>query len=353
MNSTGVLPLVSIIIPNFNSIEYIKQFTASLFATEYPNFEVIIVDDGSTDGTLKFLTDLARTEHRLNVITTLQKRGLTRSRNIAIECSKGVYVSFVETDMLFEPSWLSEAIAVLEKDQSIGGIHGKVLDVNNPSIIQAIGLKLIPQTGWVALVGFGEKDAEFPAKSEEVTMGAVGTVIRRSVLEKLHGFDEEMDRIDDIDLGWRVWVSGSRVVSVPSSVSYHVTVKNWSVRKKSVTKIQQEMAIGRMVRMMIKNYEMKNLVKYLPQAIFILIVRAFLNLARGNVNSFFGLFATGYWVLNTMPSALRERKYLQSIRGASDDAIFRSIMVKESLLNVYKKYHLEAMQKLVRFSKTV
>ncbi len=339
-------PLVSIIIPNFNSFEYIKQFTESLFSTDYPNFEVIIVDDGSKDGTKEYLESFSKDEKRLRLVSTLKKRGLTRSRNIAIEYARGEYISFVETDMLFEKNWLSEAIKVLESDLTIGGIHGKVLDANHPENIQAIGLKLIPQTGWVALIGFGEKNSDFKAKSEEVAMGAVGTVTRSSVIRTIRGFDEEMDRIDDIDLGWRLWISGNRVVSVPSSVTYHVTVKSWNIRKKSVTKIQQEMATARIIRMLIKNYELKNVIIFVPQAIAILSARALLNLLKGNIYPLVGLLCSFWWTLKTFPSTLDERKYIQSTRMFTDKRIMSAVMTDSNLLTIFHQYHKEVNSKL-------
>ncbi len=342
-------PLVSVIIPNYNTREYIEDFLKSLLSTNYPNFEVIIVDDGSTDGSKEYLAQIELHEPRIKIINTLQKRGLTSSRNRAIEVTKGKYIALAETDMKFDHNWMIEAIKILESDSTIGGVSGKVRDIDHPELLQAVGLKLIPQVGWVSAVGFAEKEFEYKVQSQEVSMGAVGTFVRKSVLQKLRGFDEEMDRIDDIELGWRIWVSGNRIISVPTSITYHVTVKPWSIRKKSVTKIQQEMASIRVLRMLIKNYELANLIWYLPQGIMLLIARACINLINGNIYPIISLPVAFVWLVTTLPSTLRERKYMQSIRGFSDKRIFDSIMVKGNLLEIFHNCYKDTNEKLNRF----
>ena len=342
-------PLVSVIIPNYNTREYIEDFLESLLKTNYSAFEVIIVDDGSNDGSKEYLAEIEKRDSRIKVINTLKKRGLTNSRNRAIEITKGKYIALAETDMKFDPQWMSEAIKVLEGDSTIGGVSGKVRDIDHPDLLQAVGLRLIPQIGWVSAVGFAEKDSDYSAKEQEVTMGAVGTFVRKSVMQKLRGFDEEMDRIDDIDLGWRIWVSGSRIVSVPSSITYHVTIKPWNIRKKSVTKIQQEMASIRVLRMIIKNYELKNVLIYLPQGLFLLIARAIVNLTNGNIYPLVSLPIACLWLITTLPSTLHERKYMQSIRGFSDERLFQSIMVKGNLLHIFRTCYKDTSEKLNRF----
>jgi len=346
----NTLPLVSVIVPNYNTIEYIKEFLTSILNTDYPNFEVIVVDDGSTDGSSQYLEDIAKQDCRLKTINTLRKRGLTDSRNRAIEIAKGKYIGLAETDMKFDRQWMIEAVKLLESDPSLGGVTGKVLDVNKPNLIQAVGLKILPQIGWISAVGFAQDDKEFKAVSQEVTMGAVGTFVRHSVLIKLRGFDEQMDRIDDIDLGWRIWLSGNRIISVPSSITYHVTVKPWSIRKKSVTKIQQEMASARVLRMLIKNYQVENLIIYFPQAILLLSARAILNLIKGNPYPILSVPFILHWLIKTLPQTLEERKYMQKIRGFSDQKLFDAIMVKGNLIDIFNKCYKDTSDKLNKFT---
>lgn len=340
-------PFVSVIIPVFNSMEYIERFMKSLLATKYPNFETILVDDGSSDGTSEYLEKLSRKDERVIHINTLRRLGLTKSRNLGIQIAKGEYIGFSETDMEFDPMWMREEVEVLRKDASLGGVAGSVHDYFARNKLQARGIKIIQQVGWVKSLGFGEKEKQ-NAKSEEVSMGAVGSMTRASVLRSIRGFDEKMDRIDDLDLGWRIWIAGYRIVTVPTAVSYHVTLKSWKIRKSSVTKLQQEIALARSIQMFIKNYELLSLFKFLPTSIFILTLRSFKNLFSGNVYSLLGLIVILLDTLISLPRLLEEREFVQKNRKFSDERLFKSIMTNSPLLTLYKQYQDLLHKKLPR-----
>lgn len=348
MSKKGVLPLVSIIVPVYNSITLIEPFLDSLLRTEYPNFEIILIDDNSNDGTKEYLEKMGKDDSRLKVIETLQRKGLTKSRNLGIEISTGEYIAFAEVDMLFDRNWLIRAIEVLEKDKTLGMVCGKVLDVKTHTIINAVGIKTIPNIGWVVSRGIGETDTGQYDESIECSSGSVGAIARASVIREIRGFDESLDRIDDTDFGWRIWLIGYRIITVPTSVTYHVVVKKWKLRKRNVTKIQQEMSFGRVLRILAKNYEPHNLVIYFPQAVLILLIRSFFNLFKGNVYSLTGFILILVWFIRTLPSTIAERSLIQSNRISNDKLIFEKIMVKENLLQIYFLHAREVYRRLLK-----
>ncbi len=330
-------PLVSVIVPVFNSNEYIHRFMTSLLKTKYSRFEVILVDDGSTDGTIEYLEKLSKKDERVLLIKTLKRLGLTKSRNLGIQFAHGEYIAFSETDMEFDPMWMNYEVEVLESDTTLGGVTASVHDYFSRDKLQARGIRIIPQVGWVKSLEFGLKDKK-NVESEEVSMGAVGSMARISVIKKIRGFDENMDRIDDLDLGWRIWIAGYRVVTVPKAITYHVTLKSWKIRRSSVTKLQQEIALARSVQMFIKNYEFKNLVKFLPLSIVVLFLRAIINLLKGNYYSLLGLLIILWKTVFNIKSLLKERAFVQRGREFSDERLFQSIMTKSSLVDLYKQY---------------
>lgn len=342
-------PLVSVIVPVYNGIHFIKSFIESILQTDYPNFEIIIVDDCSIDGTREFLEQVSNEEQRIKLIKTVTRRGIPRSRNMAIESAKGEYIAFAESDMLFDKKWIKEGLTVLNSNDKIGAVTGKVYDYKAKKIIQTVGLQLIPQTLWVVCRGFGERDTNKINLHKTVSMGAVGSMVRMSVVKELRGYDEELDRIDDIDFGLRIWIKGYQIITAPKSITYHVTLKSWEVRKTSVTMIQQEVALARVLRIMIKDYELPNLLRYFPQALFILFFRSIMNLFRGNIVSLAGFFYALLWVCLKLPSTLKERKYIQATRGMSDQTIFTNIMARENIYSLYKKNQKELLVKLQNF----
>ncbi len=104
------LPKISVIIPTFNHGHYIKKAINSIFNQTYKNFEIIIVDDGSTDNTLDIISiygDSVRYIYQEN-------RGLAGARNTGIQASKGEYLAFLDADDYFEAGNLGEKITFLE-----------------------------------------------------------------------------------------------------------------------------------------------------------------------------------------------------------------------------------------------
>lgn len=108
-------PLVSVIIPVYNCEEYIQECLDSIYAQSYANYEIILVNDGSTDGSLKILTENAKNHTNITLIDQKNK-GQGFARNHALQRAGGDYVIFVDADDYIEPQTLELAVARAEKD---------------------------------------------------------------------------------------------------------------------------------------------------------------------------------------------------------------------------------------------
>jgi glycosyltransferase involved in cell wall biosynthesis len=118
-----VKPKVSVIIPAYNSEKYIAEAIESVFAQTYPGYEVIVVDDGSTDGTLQLLK---RYDSRIKVLTKVNG-GPASARNLAINNSCGEYIAFLDSDDLWVEEKLDEQVAFLNKHPEVGLVFGEIL----------------------------------------------------------------------------------------------------------------------------------------------------------------------------------------------------------------------------------
>lgn len=114
-------PNVSVIIPTYNRKDLVSEAISSVLKQTYQNFEIIVIDDGSTDDTENSLRALIQTE-KINYIKTLH-RGISHARNTGISSTKGPYIAFLDNDDLWLPKKLERQIAILEKDPSIGIIY--------------------------------------------------------------------------------------------------------------------------------------------------------------------------------------------------------------------------------------
>jgi glycosyltransferase involved in cell wall biosynthesis len=119
----GATPKVSVIIPAYNTEGYLAETIRSVLDQTYDDFEVIVVDDGSSDGTLA----LARSfEPRITVLTK-PNGGPASARNLAIRNSRGDYIAFLDSDDLWMKDKLEEQVALLERNPEVGLVYGQAL----------------------------------------------------------------------------------------------------------------------------------------------------------------------------------------------------------------------------------
>lgn len=112
-------PLVSVVVPLFNAEKYISQCLESLLNSTYKNLEIILIDDGSTDSSLKIISDFKSGDSRIKVIRQ-KNQGAGAARNVGIENSKGDYILFVDADDILFPRAISSCVSILrEKDSEI------------------------------------------------------------------------------------------------------------------------------------------------------------------------------------------------------------------------------------------
>lgn len=131
--------LISIITPSYNSEKYIRDTIESVQAQTYKNWEMIIVDDCSKDGSVKLIKNLIKNESRISLITLTENIGAAMARNRALEVSAGRYVAFLDSDDMWVPNKLDVQINYMIEndcaftysaykvcDDSGGNIHGEV-----------------------------------------------------------------------------------------------------------------------------------------------------------------------------------------------------------------------------------
>jgi GT2 family glycosyltransferase len=215
-------PFVSIIIVNYNGKHFLSNCLNSLENIDYKNYEIIVVDNNSSDGSVDFIT---KNFLSVKIIKLSTNEGFAKPNNIASKDSKGKYILFLNNDTIVTKIFLSELITTAESNKEYGIFQSLLLKPNKE--IDSSG-DFINELGIV----YNSKSSITKIRKISSARGA-SMMIRKSLFRKLHGFDERFFvSFEDVDLCWRSWILGNPVVIVPSSVVYHIggqtikTIKN-------------------------------------------------------------------------------------------------------------------------------
>ncbi len=213
-HSSETLPLVSVIVLNLNGERVIGRCLAQLKLQSYPHYEVIVVDNGSTDGSVALIRSHLDGA-RFSLVCSHTNRGCAGGRNLGLKHARGTIIAFIDNDGYADPHWLEEAVARLRSDATIGAVASVVFFNKKKLVLNGVG-------GSLTLLGYGidlrvntaYEFAELP-NAVLYPMGC-GMVVHRNLLDRMGPLDERLPNYyDDAELGVRLWRMGYRVVVAP------------------------------------------------------------------------------------------------------------------------------------------
>lgn len=211
---------VSVVIPNYNGEKYIKKCLESLLNQSLKPDEIIIVDNNSTDGSLKLLNS----EFKDNVcIISLEKNtGFSVAVNEGIKASKGEFIALLNNDTELDKDWLKELYTVIQKDEKIFSCCSKMIRYDNRNIIDDAGDEY-SILGWSFKRGDG-KSIDNYTKTEEVFSSCAGAAIyRKTILDEIGCFDENFFAyLEDIDISYRARIFGYKNYYSHKAKVYHI-----------------------------------------------------------------------------------------------------------------------------------
>ncbi len=209
-------PPASVIVVCWNSADVLGRCLRRLQAQDYPDYEIVVVDDGSRDKTLQ-IAEQAAARDGLKIVRSARNRGCPHARNLGLSHAKGEIVAFIDADGFAAPSWLRHVIAAFGTDESIGGVASTVFFADNPLVLNGAG-GIVNRQGWAADLSMNEPYERAQIASEALYPMGCGMAVRRSALERVGPFDDRMlNYYDDVDYGTRLWRAGYRVVVAPAA----------------------------------------------------------------------------------------------------------------------------------------
>src|SRR6266566_4643160 len=216
-----VKPEISVIVVNLNRRELLGRCLASLWRQTFSNFEVVVVDNGSTDGSMEFLRAISN--QRLRIVSLSSNKGFAGGSNAGITVAKGRYIATLNNDAEADQRWLEELAVGIESDESVGMCASKILFSNDRKRIDKAGHLIYPD-GLNHGRGSGQPDrGQFDQREEVLFPDAAAALYRREMLEVIGLFDEYFFAYgDDADLGLRGRLAGWKCLYIPTAVVYHV-----------------------------------------------------------------------------------------------------------------------------------
>ena len=313
MDITGTaksFPLVSVIIANFNGAQYLEPCLNAVLAQDYPRCEVILADDGSTDGSPELVREKFPS---VIVLENIHNRGFAAVNNQAIRASHGDYVVTLNNDTRVEPGFLAEMVHVAESDPYIGSCAPLII-LHHQRLVDSAGIEV----DWAGIAWQRRRGEPVSANHglEEVFGACAGAALyRRKMLDEIGLFDEQyFAYYEDVDLAWRAKLVGWRCVHVPTAIVYHVHSAFWSKQPGRKTYL---LARNKLLTI-IKNYPWPALLLGWPLILAYDLFSLGYAIWRGQ-----GLSALhGRWdALTHLGWALRQRRKVQALRTKRQPAV--------------------------------
>ncbi len=338
-------PLITIVIPHFNGLKILDDCLRSVFSNNFNGFEVLVIDNGSTDGSQ---TMVKRKYPQVRLIQNSENKGYAGACNQGIEMAKTRYVLLLNNDTVMPTNFLQEMLNAMENNRHAAMAQPKILSIQDKQFFDYSG----GAGGEMDVLGYPfargrifdtvEKDkGQYNKMTGKVfwTSGCA-LMLRKKVTEEIGLLDEDFfAHQEEIDLNWRAQLAGYQNLVVTSTFIYHYS--GYTLRKDN----QRKMYLNHRnnLIMLIKNYSLFVLVLVFP-------VRIVFEMATVVVDSMLwggkrgkAVLQALYFIFSHPLYIWKKRRKVQKLRKVSDRAIvanmYRGSIVIDHYLRKYLPYH--------------
>ena len=332
------LPLISTVILNWNGKDYLDHCIRSVKEQTYPNMEIILVDNASTDGSMEHIRQQFPDLH---VVVNPKNLGYGGGNNRGVQEAKGEYIFVLNSDTEIEKQCLQWLWGGIELDRSIGVTTPKILLYDQRDTIDAAGLTIYRDG---LSIGRGRLEpAQGYDQTEEVFFGSgCASLFRKEMLDEIGLWDSDFFAYaEDTDLGWRARLAGWRAYYVPKAIVYHHHSKKFGTYSATKAFLVERNRIW----VAWKNFPLPllclwpfyTLLRYFYQGIGILIHRGASGKFGRESSSLLLIpilmkaFVSGF---KGLPAILKKRRDVQRNKRISNEECFR----------LFKKYGIKARE---------
>lgn len=313
--------LVSTIIVNWDGEHYLVDCLDSLenLKTNY-KLEVIVVDNGSKDGSIAYLTSqiskFKKKKINIKIVENKKNLGFALANNRGFKKARGDLILFLNNDTKVSQDFLDPLVEAILKSSKTGAVQPKILYYDKVKFDSSGSF--FTKTGVLYHRGHQQKDkGQFEKQGKIFSMKGACMLFKKKVLDKVGLFDEDFFAyFEETDLCHRVWLSGYEILYIPQSVIYHKV--GGSTRKVGAPFIQYHSFKNR-ISTYLTNFELKTLLWLMPIHITLCFAAAISFLLIGKLKHFLAVLKGILWPVINFNKILKKRKHVQdTIRKVSD-----------------------------------
>ncbi|NOZ78827.1 MAG: glycosyltransferase [Acidobacteria bacterium] len=304
LKSAGsTMPPVSVVLVNYNGREHLERCLPALTQTRRVPIEIIVVDNGSADGSVSWLRE---TFPDVRVIAQDRNLGFGAANAVGIRAAQHAFVALLNADTVVDPDWLYPLLETLMQDPDAGAVCSTLRLLERPGILNAHG-------GGMSKLGFGfDHDFGMPyragtAMREVLFPTAAAMLMRRRDFERFGGFDPAFFMYhEDVDLGWRIWLSGQKVLCSEASEVFHL----FGGTTRSERSLAWREKLG-------ARHSFRSILVCARPVTILKVVKGLLRLWRQTHTLGVGLHVM-MWNVVRLPSTIARRRWVQRGRQISD-----------------------------------
>ena len=313
-------PLISVIVINFNGEKHLKECFDSLNNLDYENLELIFVDNDSEDNSVNYIKNNYK---NVNIIQLDKNYGFAKSNNIAASKAKGKFIVLLNNDTYVDKNWLKELVRVAKSSREIGIVGSKIYYYDNKDIINFAGGSC-DKYGKSNHIGENKQDHKLLNKELDTFFACGAALLVKKELLNIIGLFDPLYFIysEDLDLCWRAWIFGYKVVYAPKSFIYHKIGQIF----RGITLKKKFLAERNLLRTLLKNYEIKNLIEILPVYIgrrIGMVLKLLIQRDRLTMIFLYSYVKAFIWNIYNIRSLIRNRRFIQINRKIDDNFLFK------------------------------
>jgi GT2 family glycosyltransferase len=310
------------VIPNWNGERFLPTCLTSLRKQSFGDFETVLVDNGSTDGSLAFV---ARSFPEVRVCALGENAGFSAAANAGIRATGAEYVVLLNNDTEQDPGWLEALVRAADDHPEAGLLASKLVDFHDRRVLDGAG-DAIRLSGLPYRLGHGERDrGQFERAAYVFSACAAAALYRREMLEEVGLFDEDfVSYCEDGDLAFRAQLAGYRCLYVPDAVVYHMgSASTGGKRSPVATRLGTRNSVG----LLVKNLPLSVAPHVLPFFVLGQLARLLTAAATGALGAHLEGLSEAW---RRLPLSLEKRRGIQGKRKISDTEV-RGLLRESSL----------------------